>query len=288
MLRQSLKVLLVDDDKELSAAIKCLLEDAAFEVTTAADGIEGTTLVDTERFDLILTDVRMPRMNGIQFAANVKASLPNNATPIFVMSGQTDNELLKRAMEAGAVSLLPKPFNSDALVRMIRETLSKKAAMSSHRPEIATCFTEGVAEMLRTYFGAAVTVGVTSTPGDITVNSFASATVSLVGNNVSGFLALSFGQGFMSSATSALFPSAEVKLTDSMTCDIAGELANQAAGRVKARLARVGTDVGIGLPQVVLGLGHKIMRKVGGARLRFEIEAGEHKIFAEFGLAGNA
>lgn len=287
MIEQRPKILIVDDDEGLRTTMVSVFLDAGFDVAEAHDGVDATLKIDAQAFDVIITDVNMPRMNGLQLAANAKSSQKNSGAPLFIMSGDTNQEVLRRAVEFKAVHILPKPFDLDTLLRSVKGVLDAKSDFSSHRPEVAACFAGGATDILKIYFGDRVTVGAASSPGDVTSNSFASATVVLLGDDSGGFLALSLGQTFIKHMSGVLFPGIDVRLSDSLICDIAGEMANQVAGRVKARLAVLDTDVRIGLPQVVLGLGHKIMRKEGGPILRFEITADSQHLIMEFGLRGS-
>ena len=284
MAQERRKILIIDDDQDLLAAIANVFGMAGFQVSIANDGMAAMLKIDAERFDAIITDVHMPRMNGLQVAANAKASALNSRTPFFIMSGATDSEILKRAVEFRAVNILPKPFDIDKLLSSVRATLQFNGHFTSHRPDIAACFAKGASDILKFYFGDNVVVGGVTAPGDITLNFYASATVALFGDGASGFLTLSFKPPFIRMMSEALFPGADVTTTDVLSGEIAGELANQVAGRVTTNLSGVGVEVAIGLPQVVLGHEHKLMRKDGGPILRFEIEVNDCTILIDFGL----
>ena len=109
-------ILAVDDDIDLLGMVQLLLEDAGYRVATAADGQEALEKVAAELPDLILLDMKMPGMNGWEFA-RVFRERYNHLTPIVVLTAAEDAR--KRAAEVGADGYLGKPFDIDDLVRIV-------------------------------------------------------------------------------------------------------------------------------------------------------------------------
>lgn len=123
------KVLIVDDDSLIVRLLTDLLKSDEVSITTANDGAEGWEKLQREKFDLLITDVWMPQMNGLELLANVRtlAQQPN----IIVMSADdTPEMMLKAAREQGHL-FISKPFKAVETAKFIREVLEKPAAAAS-------------------------------------------------------------------------------------------------------------------------------------------------------------
>lgn len=114
------KVLLIDDDDLVRLTLHAYLEDSGCEVLDAAGGREGLDRFARERPDVVLTDLRMPDMDGLQLLAAIKKISP--ATPVIVMSGIGDSG----ALLGGASGFLPKPIiNMKDMISLIDRVLGE-------------------------------------------------------------------------------------------------------------------------------------------------------------------
>ena len=104
-------VLVVDDDPSITGAVRDSLEFQGYRVTTATDGADALRLVETEPPALILLDMRMPGMNGWEFAERFRAM--GNGAPVVVMTAAANAR--RWADEIGADAVLPKPFSLEDL-----------------------------------------------------------------------------------------------------------------------------------------------------------------------------
>lgn len=109
-------VLVVDDDPEILSLVALVLEEEGYDVQTAADGAEALALLQRRRPNLILLDMKMPVMNGWEFARAFHAKF-NSRLPIVVLTAAADAR--KAAEEIGAVGWIGKPFDLDALVNIV-------------------------------------------------------------------------------------------------------------------------------------------------------------------------
>ncbi len=118
----SLTVLTVDDSRTMRDLLKAALSQAGFTVIQAEDGIHGLEVLDAQNIapDVIVTDINMPRMDGFGFIKAVRANVAARATPILVLTTESDAEKKARARAAGATGWIVKPFNSDKLVDAVR------------------------------------------------------------------------------------------------------------------------------------------------------------------------
>lgn len=118
------KVLVVDDEVNISTAIQFLMEDNGFEVATAYNGIEALVKLDAFRPDLILLDVMMPKMNGFEVAKRIRQNPANmDIQIIFLTAKGTDRDKMEGYGSGGDV-YLTKPFDNQALVDLVIETLA--------------------------------------------------------------------------------------------------------------------------------------------------------------------
>ena len=118
------RILVVDDEGQVRGAIKRALEHDGHEVTVAVDGLDGARSVRSVAVDLVLIDVHMPEMDGIELLINVKAAAPT--MPVIVMSGGDQSrrlDLLKDATLLGATGILAKPFTLEELREAVTRAL---------------------------------------------------------------------------------------------------------------------------------------------------------------------
>lgn len=113
-------VLTVDDSRTMRDMLMLALTEAGFKVVQAVDGIDGLEALYAANADVIITDINMPRMDGFGFIEGVRANQRHRATPILVLTTESDAEKKARARAAGATGWIVKPFNPEKLVDAIR------------------------------------------------------------------------------------------------------------------------------------------------------------------------
>ncbi|MBL7864294.1 MAG: response regulator transcription factor [Cyclobacteriaceae bacterium] len=113
-----MKILVVEDEQKVAAFIKSGLEEHQFDVTVAYDGFLGQKLALTQNFNIVLVDVVIPSINGIELCKNIKAAKP--ALPVLMLTalGTTSDKVT--GFDAGADDYLVKPFEFEELVARIR------------------------------------------------------------------------------------------------------------------------------------------------------------------------
>src|SRR5947209_12553531 len=114
-----IRVLVIDDEPGLRQSLGLLLADAGYEVAAEGDGMRGLERALAESFDLILCDVRMPRMDGLTFLRTYKAR--GGTGLVIVMSAYGGEDAALAAMKEGAYDYLPKPFRPDEVVLTLRK-----------------------------------------------------------------------------------------------------------------------------------------------------------------------
>ncbi|MBV8829904.1 MAG: response regulator transcription factor [Acidobacteriaceae bacterium] len=121
-----MRVLLVDDDREVAEYVRRELEEESLGVVVAHDGAEALRLAETSTFDIIVLDVMMPFMNGLQVTRDLRRQ--NILTPILLLTGRDAPEEIVRGLDAGADDYLTKPFSFEVLLARIRARTRKPEA----------------------------------------------------------------------------------------------------------------------------------------------------------------
>jgi two-component system, NtrC family, response regulator AtoC len=125
------RVLVVDDEENLRVVLRTLLRRNAYEVETAASGEEALGLVDSFGPDFILTDVRMPKMGGLDLLATLKAK--RNEATVIVMSAYGNTDLAIDAIKSGAYDYVQKPFKPDEVVLALRKAEERELLRRENR-----------------------------------------------------------------------------------------------------------------------------------------------------------
>ena len=119
----SLTILAVDDSRTIREMLGHTLRQAGYEVLVAEDGVHGLEVLETERPDVIVTDINMPRLDGFGFIEAVRAGGNSRTTPILVLTTESEPEKKARARAAGATGWIVKPFDPAQLVATMHRVL---------------------------------------------------------------------------------------------------------------------------------------------------------------------
>ena len=115
------KVLIVDDSKSTREFIVAAIEQLeGFAVYESASGFEALKILPRHRFDLIITDINMPDINGLELINFVKKNPNYRDTPLFIISTESSDTDRQRGLALGAAEYLIKPFEPDALTALVR------------------------------------------------------------------------------------------------------------------------------------------------------------------------
>lgn len=117
------KILIADDERDIRELITFTLKFAGHEVVPAANGEEALQAAVREIPDLILLDVRMPRMTGYEACKQIKANASTRHVPVIFLSAKGQDSEVSEGMEAGATDYILKPFSPDQLTQRIHDTL---------------------------------------------------------------------------------------------------------------------------------------------------------------------
>jgi len=117
------RILVVDDSTTMRQMVSFTLQDAGHEVTEAADGIAALAEAKGRKFDLVITDVNMPGMNGIDLVKSLRALADFKFTPILVLTTEAGQDVKAKGREVGATGWIVKPFSPEVLIQTLRKVL---------------------------------------------------------------------------------------------------------------------------------------------------------------------
>ncbi len=129
------RILIIDDDQRFRGALREMLQDAGYEVIEARDGRPGLDLFRAKPTDLVITDIIMPDVEGIEVIVELRSEFPD--VPILAISGGSlkgFGSYLPSAEALGATRSLDKPFRQQVLLDTVRELLSEPLSPASQTP----------------------------------------------------------------------------------------------------------------------------------------------------------
>ncbi|MBB3978407.1 two-component system chemotaxis response regulator CheY [Rhizobium azooxidifex] len=118
-------ILTVDDSASIRLTTKIALTGAGYQVTEAVDGLDGLNKAKAGSFDMIVTDLNMPNMNGLSMIEALRSSPAHTGIPIIFLTTESDADMKNRAKAAGATGWITKPFDPEQLVKIARKVLGK-------------------------------------------------------------------------------------------------------------------------------------------------------------------
>jgi len=121
----SASILTVDDSPSLRMAIRIALTGAGYDVTEAGDGVEGLKAANAAKFDMIITDLNMPNMDGLTMIRELRKDPAQCGTPIIFLTTESDDAMKQQAKAAGATGWLVKPFVPEQLIKVARKVLGR-------------------------------------------------------------------------------------------------------------------------------------------------------------------
>lgn len=131
-----LKVLIVEDSTSMRAFVRAALMGASefgeLEVAEAQNGFDALRLLPRGAWDLVITDINMPDINGLELISFIKKSEAHKTTPILIISTASGERDRERGLLLGASGYLVKPFSAEALVAQVRPFLVEPSKRGAH------------------------------------------------------------------------------------------------------------------------------------------------------------
>lgn len=128
------KILVVDDDKNIRRTVSMALESSDHFVHTAFDGKDAMVQLGNDKYDLIITDLKMPGMNGMELLQEAIAKYPEIKIVLISAHGTVDNAV--EAMKLGAVDFLQKPFTPKELTNLVLNVLATESTESAYKSSL--------------------------------------------------------------------------------------------------------------------------------------------------------
>ena len=124
------KILVVEDDQDLNRLVRTYLRGGGFDVSACFDGVEALEKLETEKFDMVLTDIMMPRMDGFELAENIRVT--DESVPIVFMTAKDDKPSKMLGYRLGIDDYIVKPFDLDVLLMKVGALL-RRAKIQAER-----------------------------------------------------------------------------------------------------------------------------------------------------------
>jgi len=118
------RILITEDDEEMRSLLKDFFEEEGFETDSVSNGVDALQKLAKDRFDLIITDIRMPGLTGLDILPRLKKLHPNAS--VIVITAFGSEEVYRKSLERGATAYLEKPIHFSKLKELIHEMVSAK------------------------------------------------------------------------------------------------------------------------------------------------------------------
>jgi two-component system, chemotaxis family, chemotaxis protein CheY len=115
------RILAVDDSKTMRDMVHYTLKNAGFEVLEAEDGLKALALARTQTVDLVITDINMPNMDGVELVKALRAQPQFKSTPILILTTEGGEDKKAQGRDAGATGWIVKPFSPDKLIAVVNK-----------------------------------------------------------------------------------------------------------------------------------------------------------------------
>ena len=122
-------ILMVDDSPSIRELVGYTLRHAGYDVIEAVDGLEGVERAQACRLDLVITDIDLPMLDGLELVRTLRACTRYASTPILLLTTESTVEMKRRAKALGATGWLVKPFDPKELVRVVRQVAGHAEAV---------------------------------------------------------------------------------------------------------------------------------------------------------------
>jgi DNA-binding response OmpR family regulator len=250
------KILLVDDELEIVEFLKGVIDGAGYECVGVSSPVEAINLAKEESFAAIVSDVRMPVMNGVEMISQIKKSAHNANTPVVVLSGALTEEMALRLERLGIIDVMSKPPEMDILLKIIERAARNRTKNTGrhYNPLIKQIFSEAFASAVKNHLTDQITLSEAVINERPLTNIEYCGMVTFVGRRVSGVMSVSYQAGFTAEFARVIMGGDIAGLQLDIFEASAGELAEQVAQQVVSRMkAELGLLVEVWAPLVVHG-----------------------------------
>jgi two-component system chemotaxis response regulator CheY len=279
----------VDDNEGIVAVLRDGFEVDGWTVCVAPDGAQALVMMSIEKFDAVVSDLHMPKMNGLELLDKIKTKENNRSTKFCLLSGMLNQEDLKKATRLGVAHVVVKPFAIKSVTKKVREVcvLTEPKPKLSYDTSIIRSIINATEEVCNFYLGECVQFGKPYIKTDNSGSGCLSAVISLARHEALGSVAFSCDALFFRHLATKIFGEKIAGVKSDMIRDMGGEICNQITGKIKINLSRNSYHIQIGLPQVIMGKGHSIEHLVTSPVLRIPMTCKGCELAIEFAMSGN-
>ena len=125
------RILIIEDDPTVATLTRDLLLKSGYEAETRSTGAEGWARLQAESYDLLVLDLGLPDVEGLEICKRVRESAAQGNLPIFILTARGSSDDIVRGLEAGAEDYLPKPFNEREFVARVQAILRRRTAQEA-------------------------------------------------------------------------------------------------------------------------------------------------------------
>lgn len=118
------KILVVDDSASLRQVVSLALKGAGYEVVEASDGVDALAKLDGQKLNLVISDVNMPRMDGLTFVKEMKTKPPYKFTPVIMLTTEAGADMKSKGQAAGVRAWVVKPFQPDQMLNAVAKLVA--------------------------------------------------------------------------------------------------------------------------------------------------------------------
>lgn len=117
------KILAVDDSASIRTSISFVLKQEGYEIVEAVDGVDGLAKAKADKFNLVITDINMPNMDGIEMIKQLRQTEGYKFTPIIALTTESQESKMQEGKAAGATGWIVKPFTSEKLIAIVKKII---------------------------------------------------------------------------------------------------------------------------------------------------------------------
>jgi len=199
------KILLVEDDPELLKSYEDTLKADGHSIVKAVDGVDGFSKVQNQKFDLIMTDLQMPKMTGQKFVELLQKGDNAIACPIIISSGCIDNDVINSFSGNTRIHFLPKPTSAKEIKAKVKELLTAGAQRSKIDVRFINPVLSSTIEVITSMTKFSITAGKPHVKAPGERSGDISGVVGVVGSGFKGTISLSFSDAGFLAVISKMF-----------------------------------------------------------------------------------
>lgn len=129
--QEKIRILIIDDEENILQVMRQALQREGYEIDTVLDALKGLSILSSSEYDLVICDIAMARMNGIEFFREIEERLPGMADRILFMTGGILSPSIQKFIQERRVSIIEKPFNLPTLFQGVHDALERSSGEKS-------------------------------------------------------------------------------------------------------------------------------------------------------------